>query len=137
MKRMQKSADLNLVNWSESEWKDEMTEKPRVDREGHSYKMRADEVDDFLMCMSRDEVWFDCRGHKFLVNGCQCEFDRLGRTVMATLELYELDAGGNVAEVMYRVAADSPISCVRAFVRNARICGKTIAEMRTFIRWRK
>lgn len=99
--------------------------------------MRTDEVDDFLMCMSRDEVWFDCRGHKFLVNGCQCEFDPLGRTVKATLELYELDASGNVAEVLYRAVADSPNSCVRAFVREARICGKPFVDMRKFIRWRK
>ena len=99
--------------------------------------MRADEVDDFLMCMSRDEVWFDCRGHKFLVNGCQCEFDQLGRTVKATLELYELNESGNVAEVLYRVAADSPISCVRAFVREVRIIGKSFVEVRKFIRWRK
>ena len=32
-----KTSDQKLMEWSESEWKDEMTEKPRVDREGHPY----------------------------------------------------------------------------------------------------
>lgn len=45
---MKKSADLNLVNWSESEWKDEMTEKPRVDREGHPYMWK--EMDAYDRC---------------------------------------------------------------------------------------
>lgn len=99
--------------------------------------MRADEVDDFLMCMSRDEVWFDCRGHKFLVNGCQCEFDPLGRTVKATPELYELNENGDIKEVLCRVVADSPISCVKAFESEAQICGTSFVEMRKFIRWRK
>lgn len=99
--------------------------------------MRADEVDDFLMCMSRDEVWFDCRGRNFLVNGCQCEFDELGRTVMAMLELYELNENGDLKAVLYRTVDDSPISCVKAFVREAQICVKSFAEMRKFISWRK
>jgi len=99
--------------------------------------MRIDETDDFFRCMSRDEVWFECRGREFLVNGCQCEFDRIGRTVKSTLELYALNEDGCVADILYRISADSPVACIKSFVREARIFGKPFVEMRKFIRWRK
>lgn len=47
---MKNSTDLNLTMWSESEWKDEMTEKPRVDREGYPYMWK--EMDAYDRCFA-------------------------------------------------------------------------------------
>ena len=48
-----------------------------------------------------------------------------------------MNENGNIKEVLYRAVDDSPISCVKAFVCEAQICGKSFGDMRKFIRWLK
>lgn len=43
-----KALDLKLIEWSRSEWKDEMTVRPRIDREGRPYMWKA--MDPSTLC---------------------------------------------------------------------------------------
>lgn len=49
-----KTSGQKLMKWAESEWKDEMTEKPRVDREGHPYMWK--EMDAYDRCSAFAEM---------------------------------------------------------------------------------